>query len=307
MVAGANHALLSSTCLLLLLPVLFRRFSSSLLASYSSTFVHYLSVFISSSDWFSALLSLITTSSSTLLLHKRMAAIHDRYTVLPPQRLRRPGALLRAVLRHKDSAGSGYMNSHQVNPQNRHRQGQGQGDTTSVGQVLQVHGRAASAAEHSHMHYINPYQFGVGGPDAGAGAGAAGIQLQGPPTAACTAPPAPPGALSPPSVPSIPAHAVILPPAQHLNPNFSPSNSIRHARSTSSPLPLVSPLVPSALDRRASRLSSPIATMPEYRHMRSGSLSIPSAAHGSSHHSMPRSPPSTLHKSSALLFAASSV
>lgn len=304
MVAGANHALLSSTCLLLLLPVLFRRFSSLLLPVYPSTFVHYFSVFISSSDWFSALLSLITTSSSTLLLHKRMAAIHDRYTVLPPQRLRRPGALLRAVLRHKDSAGSGY-NSHQVNPQNRHRQGQG--DTISVGQVLQVHGRAASTAEYSHMHYINPYQFGVGGPDAGAGAGAAGIQLQGPPTAACTAPPAPPGALSPPSVPSIPAHAVILPPAQHLNPNFSPSNSIRHARSTSSPLPLVSPLVPSALDRRASRLSSPIATMPEYRHMRSGSLSIPSAAHGSSHHSMPRSPPSTLHKSSALLFAASSV
>ncbi|KAK4071720.1 uncharacterized protein Triagg1_5958 [Trichoderma aggressivum f. europaeum] len=216
-----------------------------------------------------------------------MAAIHDRYTVLPPQRLRRPGALLRAVLRHKDSAASGYTNtSHQVNHQNRRRQG----DTTSV-QVLQA--RAASGPEHSHMHYINPYQFGVGGPDAGAGA--AGFQLQGPPTAACTAPPAPPGALSPPSVPSIPARAVVLPPAQHLNPNFSPSNSIRHARSTSSPLPLVSPLVPSALDRRASRLSSPIATMPEYRHMRSGSLSIPSAAHGSSHHSMPRSPPNTSH------------
>ncbi|UKZ75663.1 hypothetical protein TrVFT333_003353 [Trichoderma virens FT-333] len=35
--------------------------------------------------------------------------------------------------------------------------------------------------------------------------------------------------------------------------------------------------------------------MPEYRHMRSGSLSIPSAAHGSSHHSMPRSPPNTSH------------
>ncbi|KAL7803658.1 hypothetical protein V8C44DRAFT_352921 [Trichoderma aethiopicum] len=34
--------------------------------------------------------------------------------------------------------------------------------------------------------------------------------------------------------------------------------------------------------------------MPEYRHMRSGSLSIPSAAHGA-HHSMPRSPPNTSH------------
>jgi hypothetical protein len=37
--------------------------------------------------------------------------------------------------------------------------------------------------------------------------------------------------------------------------------------------------------------------MPEYRHIRSGSLSIPNGAHGTSHHhsSMPRSPPSRLH------------
>lgn len=210
------------------------------------------------------------------LIHKRMAAIHDRYTVLPSQRLRRPGALLRAVLRHRDYAGD-------RNPQDRIQvTGQPAGQVT--GQVL-----LPTIAGHE-------YYLGHNG------------GIQGPPTAT-----APAGALTAPTgapSPSIPAGFApgppILPPAPlRPSPNFSPL-SIRHARSTSSPLPLhAAPLLVSATTpasalekRRASRLSSPIVTMPEYRHIRSGSLSIPNGAHGSSHHhsSMPRSPPSRLHQ-----------
>lgn len=267
-----------------------------------------------------------------------MAAVHDRYAVLPPQGLRRPGALLRAVLRHRDSAGD----RNRENTTN---------NTGSLGQQQQQQ----HMQQHQYM-YLDPYQqpqqqhqqhsqHQFGGPEAaspgsssgpaspGLGSSSCGgagpaqaaaaaftvrVHVQGPPTAtgtgAGTAPatgasshyaatstaaaPAPPAPQPAPSVPSVPAHAALRPPLHnpsslHPNPNFPPL-SIRHARSTSSPLPLAShPLLPALDQRRLSRLSSPAATMPEYRHMRSGSLSIPSAAHGA-HHSMPRSPPSTL-------------
>lgn len=218
------------------------------------------------------------------LIHKRMAAIHDRYTVLPSQRLRRPGALLRTVLRHKDYAGDRHPHDRiQVT-------GQTAGQVT--GQVL-----LPTIAGHEY----HPGYSGAIGPQS-----SAALRIQGPPTATALAAAltAPTGAPSP----SIPAGLApgppILPPAPlRPSPNFSPL-SIRHARSTSSPLPLhaappASASTPaSAPEKRRARLSSPIATMPEYRHMRSGSLSIPNGAHGSSHHhsSMPRSPPSRLHQ-----------
>ncbi|KAM0513184.1 hypothetical protein ACHAPE_008030 [Trichoderma viride] len=210
-----------------------------------------------------------------------MAAIHDRYTVLPSQRLRRPGALLRTALRHRDYAGDRY-------PRDR---------IQVTGQVL-----LPTIAGHEYHMHLGP--SGAIGPES-----AAALQIQGPPTA--TAPvAAPAAALTAPTgvpSPSIPAGLApgppILPPAPlRPSPNFYPL-SIRHARSTSSPLPLHAAPPPasastpaSAPEKRRARLSSPIATMPEYRHMRSGSLSIPNGSHGSSHHhSMPRSPPNTSH------------
>lgn len=218
-----------------------------------------------------------------------MAAIHDRYTVLPPQGLRRPGALLRAVLRHRDSA---QKNNNNNNNNNNHNNNSIDGIiAAAVGGKITASpmlGPAITQAPAEQHHYQQQHYYRyVGGP----ARNQAQTQAQGPPTGvAATAPPAPPGALSASAVPSNPAG--LVPP----NPNVRSPLSIRHARSTSSPLP-VSPFPPTTtpLDkRRASRLSSPIATMPEYRHMRSGSLSIPSAAHGAGHHhSMPRSPPST--------------
>lgn len=219
-----------------------------------------------------------------------MAAIHDRYTVLPSQRLRRPGALLRTVLRHRDYAGDRHPHDRiQVT-------GQAAGQVT--GQVL-----LPTIAGHEYHMHLGP--SGAIDPES-----AASLQIQGPPTATAPAA-APAAALTAPTgvpSPSIPAGLApgppILPPAPlRPSPNFYPL-SIRHARSTSSPLPLHAAPPPasastpaSAPEKRRARLSSPIATMPEYRHMRSGSLSIPNGSHGSSHHhSMPRSPPSRLHQ-----------
>lgn len=218
------------------------------------------------------------------LIHKRMAAIHDRYTVLPSQRLRRPGALLRTVLRHRDYAGD------------RHPHDRIQVTGQTAGQVT---GQVLLPTIAGFEYHLGP--SGAIGPES-----AAALQIQAPPTATAPAA-APAAALTAPTgvpSPSIPAGLApgppFLPPAPlRPSPNFYPL-SIRHARSTSSPLPLHAAPPPasastpaSAPEKRRARLSSPIATMPEYRHMRSGSLSIPNGAHGSSsHHSMPRSPPS---------------
>ncbi|KAM0460050.1 hypothetical protein ACHAPV_000302 [Trichoderma viride] len=216
-----------------------------------------------------------------------MAAIHDRYTVLPSQRLRRPGALLRTVLRHRDYAGD------------RHPHDRIQVTGQTAGQVT---GQVLLPTIAGFEYHLGP--SGAIGPES-----AAALQIQAPPTATAPAA-APAAALTAPTgvpSPSIPAGLApgppFLPPAPlRPSPNFYPL-SIRHARSTSSPLPLHAAPPPasastpaSAPEKRRARLSSPIATMPEYRHMRSGSLSIPNGAHGSSsHHSMPRSPPNTSH------------